>query len=143
MVATANPAMSVEAYKEIEDFFRSMRQAFNSRDIKTYRAHFWTDKRFVHFDASGRIDNGWGAYEEFLDQEFRYMEVLKLELKDMQVQVFGDDFATAHGFWKLQQIDAGGREQAASGRVTYSLNRVGTDWKIVAQHFSAAADEAV
>lgn len=141
MVATAKPAMSVEAYKEIEDFFRAMRQAFNSRDIKTYRAHFWTDKRFVHFDASGRIDNGWGAYEEFLDQEFRYMEVLKLELKDLQTQVFGEDFATSHGFWKLQQIDAGGREQEASGRVTFTLNRVGNDWKIVAQHFSAAADE--
>lgn len=143
MVATAKPAMSVEAYKEIEDFFRSMRQAFNSRDIKTYRAHFWTDKRFVHFDASGRIDNGWGAYEEFLDQEFRYMEVLKLELKDLQTQVFGEDFATSFGFWKLQQIDAGGREQEASGRVTFTLQRVGSDWKIVAQHFSAAADEPV
>lgn len=141
MVAFAKPAMSVEAHKEIEDFFRNMRQAFNGRDIKSYRAHFWTDKRFVHFDSSGRVDVGWGAYEEFLDQEFRYMEVLKLELKDLQVQVFGDDFATAHGSWKLQQIDAGGREQVAFGRATFTLTRTGNDWKIVSQHFSAAADD--
>jgi hypothetical protein len=60
--AFARPAMTAEAHKEIEDFFRSMRQAFNSRDIKAYRGHFWTDKRFVHFDPSGRIDQGWGAY---------------------------------------------------------------------------------
>lgn len=141
MVASAKPAMSVEAQKEIEDFFRNMRQAFNSRDIKTYRAHFWTDKRFVNFDSAGRIDQGWGAYEEFLDQEFRYMEVLKLEIKDLQVQVFGEEFATAWGLWKLQQIDAGGREQAAHGRVTFSLARFGNDWKIVNQHVSPAAEE--
>lgn len=133
--------MSVEAHKEIEDFFRNMRQAFNGRDIKAYRVHFWTDKRFVHFDSSGRIDQGWGAYEEFLDQEFRYMEVLKLELKDLQMQTFGDDFATAHGGWRLQQIDAGGREQAAYGRVTFTLARMGGDWKIVNQHFSPGADD--
>jgi ketosteroid isomerase-like protein len=141
MVASAKPAMSVEAHKEIEDFFRNMRQAFNSRDIKAYRAHFWTDKRFVHFDASGRIDVGWGAYEEFLDQEFRYMETLKLELKDLVIQVFGDDFASTHGQWKLQQIDAGGREQAVYGRATFTLHRIGSDWKIVSQHFSAGADD--
>lgn len=141
MVASAKPAMSVEAQKEIEDFFRNMRQAFNSRDIKAYRAHFWTDKRFVHFDSSGRIDVGWGAYEEFLDQEFRYMEVLKLEIRDLDVQFFGDEFATAHGLWKLQQIDAGGREQAAFGRATFALNRTGNDWKIVNQHFSPGADD--
>jgi uncharacterized protein (TIGR02246 family) len=142
MVASAKPAMSVEAQKEIEDFFRNMRQAFNSRDIKAYRAHFWTDKRFVHFDSSGRIDQGWGAYEEFLDQEFRYMEVLKLELRDLQVQVLGDEFATAWGLWKLQQIDAGGREQAAVGRATFTLFRSGSDWKIVNQHFSPGAEPA-
>jgi ketosteroid isomerase-like protein len=69
------------------------------------------------------------------------MEVLKLELKDLQVQVFGEDFATAHGLWRLQQIDAGGREQAVDGRVTYTMHRSGNDWKIVNQHFSAVADE--
>ncbi len=35
--------MSVESLKELDDFFRSMRQAFNSRDLKTFRSHFWTD----------------------------------------------------------------------------------------------------
>ena len=59
--------MSVESLKEMDDFFRSMRQAFNSRDLKTFRSHFWTDKRFHNLDASGRRDRGWGAFEEVLD----------------------------------------------------------------------------
>ncbi len=140
MAAIAKLAMTVEANKDLEDFFRNMRQAFNSRDIKAYRGHFWTDKRFVHLDASGRVDSGWGAYEEFLDQEFRYMEILKLEIRDLQIQVFDDDFATAHGFWRLQQVDAGGREQFANGRVTFCVSRNGSDWKIVNQHYSAVPD---
>lgn len=128
--------MSVEAYKELDDFFRSMRQAFNSRDIKTFRSHFWTDKRFVNVDASGRTDMGWGAFEEVLDQEFRYLESMKLELKDLQFQMFEDQFAAVFGQWRISQVDPGGRDIEQGGRVTFTVVRMGDDWKIVAQHFS-------
>jgi ketosteroid isomerase-like protein len=131
--------MSVEAFKELDDFFRSMRQAFNSRDIKTFRTHFWTDKRFLSIDSSGRVDQGWGAYEEVLDQEFRYLESIRLELKDPQIQVFEDQFAVVYAAWKVAQIDPEGREVSQGGRVTYSVARIGDDWKIVAQHYSSDA----
>lgn len=135
--------MSVESLKELEDFFRSMRQAFNSRDLKTFRSHFWTDKRFQNLDASGRHDRGWGAFEEVLDQEFRYLDSVKLELKDLDIQVFEDQFATVAGGWKLLQIDPEGRGHEQGGRCTFSVCRMGNDWKIVSQHFSPlSAEEA-
>jgi hypothetical protein len=133
--------MSVESLKELEDFFRSMRQAFNSRDLKTFRSHFWTDKRFQNLDASGRHDRGWGAFEEVLDQEFRYLDSVKLELRDLDIQVFEDQFATAAGCWKLLQIDPEGRGVEQGGRVTFAICRMGDDWKIVTQHFSIVAVE--
>lgn len=132
--------MSVEAFKELDDFFRSMRQAFNSRDIKTFRTHFWTDKRFLNIDSSGRVDLGWGAYEEVLDQEFRYLESIRLELKDPQIQVFDDQFGFVYAIWKIAQVDPEGREVTQAGRATFTVARVGDAWKIVAQHFSS--DEA-
>ncbi len=130
--------MTVESLKELEDFFRSMRQAFNSRDLKTFRSHFWTDKRFINLDASGRLDMGWGAFEEVLDQEFRYMESVKLELKDLAFQVFEDQFASVVGSWRAIQVDPEGREMGQNGRSSFSVVRMGDDWKIVAQHFSAS-----
>ncbi|MEY3160113.1 MAG: SnoaL-like domain [Planctomycetota bacterium] len=133
--------MSVESLKELEDFFRSMRQAFNSRDLKTYRSHFWTDKRFQNLDASGRRDRGWGEFEEVLDQEFRYLDSVKLEFKDLDFQVFEDQFATVIGGWRLAQMDPGGREMEQGGRCTFSICRMGDDWKIVAQHFSLMPTE--
>ena len=133
--------MSVESLKELDDFFRSMRQAFNSRDLKTFRSHFWTDKRFQNLDASGRRDRGWGAFEEVLDQEFRYLDSVKLELKDMDFQVFEDEFATVVGGWKLSQVDPEGRNHEQTGRCTFSLCRMSDDWKIVAQHYSQMAEE--
>ncbi|GAB4154007.1 MAG: hypothetical protein Fur0037_22740 [Planctomycetota bacterium] len=133
--------MSVESLKELEDFFRSMRQAFNSRDLKTFRSHFWTDKRFQNLDASGRRDRGWGEFEEVLDQEFRYLDAVKLELRELDYQVFEDQFATVVGTWKLTQIDPEGRELEQSGRCTFSLCRMGDDFKIVAQHFSLMPTE--
>ena len=134
--------MSVEVNKELEDFFRSMRQAFNSRDLKTYRSHFWTDKRFQNLDASGRRDRGWGEFEEVLDQEFRYLESVKLEFKDLEIQVFEDQFATVIGGWKLSQIDPEGRGHDQGGRCTFSVCRMGDDWKIVAQHYSQLSEES-
>lgn len=128
--------MSVESLKELEDFFRSMRQAFNSRDLKTFRSHFWTDKRFQNLDSSGRRDRGWGEFEEVLDQEFRYLDTVKMELKDLEFQVFEDQFATVVGGWRMTQIDPEGRGIEQSGRCTFALCRMGDDFKIVAQHFS-------
>ena len=130
--------MSLESYKELEAFFRSMRQACNSCDIKVYRSHFWTDKRFMHLDASGRTDLGWGSYEEVLDQEFRYLDTLRLELIDLQFQVFEDRFATVAGAYRMTQVDPEGREAAHRGRVSFSVARIKGDWKIVSQHFSEA-----
>lgn len=135
--------MSVESLKEVDDFFRSMRQAFNSRDLKSFRSHFWTDKRFSNLDASGRRDRGWGAYEEVLDQEFRYLDTLTMELKDLDCQTFNDQFGTAVASWKLTQVDPEGRNLEQHGRCTFSLSRVSDDWKIVAQHFSPLAEEDV
>lgn len=128
--------MSVEAYKELDDFFRSMRQAYNSREMKTLRSHYWTDKRFISVAASGRTDVGWGAYEESLDQEFRYMDSVKLEFKDLKVQVFEDKFSSVTGSWKIAHLDPEGRASEESGLVSFTVCRVKDDWKIVHQHFT-------
>jgi len=135
--------MTVEAVKELDDFFRSMRQAYNSRDLKTYRSHFWTDKRFQHLDPSGRVDDGWGSYEEILDQEFRYMDKVTLELKDLKFNVFDDNFASVTGGWKVGHVDPEGRSIEQAGRVTFTVARIRDDWKIVHQHYSADGEAPV
>jgi len=128
--------MSVEALKELDDFFRSMRQAYNSRDLKLFRSHFWTDKRFIHLDPAGRTDLGWGAYEEILDQEFRYMDKVTLELKDLKIHALDDNYAIATGEWRVSQVDPEGRYVDQSGRVSFSVARIKDDWKLVQQHCS-------
>ena len=128
--------MSVETLKELDDFFRSMRQAYNGKDLKAFRTHFWTDKKFGHIDAAGRIDKGWGTFEEILDQEFRYLDTARLELKDLEFQVFEDRFASVWGLYKIEQVDPDGRTIEQMGRVSYGVVRVRDDWKIVSTHFS-------
>lgn len=134
--------MSVETTKELDDFLRSMRQAYNAQDMKLYRSHFWTDKRFVNLDPAGRTDRGWGSYEEILDQEFRYMESVKLDLKDLQITVFDDSYAAICGDWKVQQVDPEGRGVEQSGRATFAIARVKDDWKIIQQHLSLDVEGA-
>ena len=133
--------MSVESLKELDDFFRSMRQAFNSRDLKTFRSHFWTDKRFQNLDASGRRDRGWGEFEEVLDQEFRYLESVRFELKAPKIQIFEDRFATVVADWRTVVVDPSGRESESSGRVSYAVVRFEEGWKIVNLHYSLLVAE--
>jgi ketosteroid isomerase-like protein len=134
--------MTADNQKELDDFLRSMRQAYNGRDLKAFRAHFWTDKRFVNLDVSGRIDVGWGAYEEILDSEFRYMDKVTLELRDTRITPIDDQFATAICNWKLSQIDPDGRTVSQSGRASFAMTRLRSEWKIVQQHFSTDPAEA-
>lgn len=129
--------MSLESQKELDDFFRSMRQACNSRDMKSYRSHFWTDKQFLHLDSAGRTDEGWGAYEEALDQDFRYLDTVRMELKDLKFQVFEDRFALVAANYAMTQVDPEGREVTQEGRASFTVVRMRYEWKIVAQHFSS------
>ena len=141
MVQNKGSSMVLEAHKSIDELLRSMRQAFNGRDLKTYRSHFWTDTRFIHLDVSGRTDVGWGAFEEILDQEFRYLDSVKLELRNLRTQVFEDKFACVVGDWKVSQVDAGGRTSETSGRVSYVMYRFDDGWKIVSVHHSPLVEE--
>ncbi|MFO1054882.1 MAG: nuclear transport factor 2 family protein [Planctomycetota bacterium] len=134
--------MTADVLKELDDFLRSMRQAYNGRDLKAFRSHFWTDKRFVNLDASGRVDSGWGAYEEILDSEFRYMDKVTLELRDIQITLVDYSFATSFAVWKLSQIDPDGRTVEQSGRASFALARIRDEWKIVQQHYSADLQDA-
>ena len=128
--------MNLETIREIEDLLRSMRQAFNNLDIKSYRNHFWTNPRFLHVDASGRVDKGWGAFEEVLDQEFRYLEKVNLTIREPSIQVFEDRFAVVFAEWRLNQVDPSGREQETGGNATFSIVKFGKDWKIVKAHYA-------
>ena len=129
--------MNPETIREIEDHLRSMRQAFNQQDLKSYRNHFWTNPRFLHLDASGRVDRGWGEFEEILDQEFRYLDKVELTIREPEVQVFEDRFAVVFAEWRLVQVDPTGREIDVGGNASFSLVRFGKDWKIVKAHYAA------
>ena len=76
-----------------------------------------------------------------LSSEFRYLDAVKLELKDLDFQSFDDQFATAIGCWKLAQIDPEGRSHETTGNCTFALARLSDDWKIVSQHFSPMSGE--
>ncbi|MEZ5988863.1 MAG: nuclear transport factor 2 family protein [Planctomycetota bacterium] len=130
--------MDAESHKEIEDFLRAMRQAYNTQDMKAFRQHFWTNPGFVHLDASGRMDEGWGSFEEVLDQEFRYLDSVQLNLRNTTVRVFDGRYALVTAEWKLSQVDPGGRAQDIGGRASFTLVRLdGREWKIVGSHYTA------
>jgi ketosteroid isomerase-like protein len=82
------------------------------------------------------MDEGWGSYEEVLDQEFRYLDSVQLTMRNTQVCSFDDRYALATAEWKLAQVDPGGRSQDIRGRASFSFVRFGKDWKIVAAHYT-------
>ncbi|PIE22560.1 MAG: hypothetical protein CSA62_11930 [Planctomycetota bacterium] len=133
--------MSAAIVREIEAFLRSLRQSLSARDIKAYRGHFWTNRAFVHVDITGRIDHGWGAHEEVIDQEFRYLESEQLAFKEPQIHGHGDETFTVVAQFKLDAVDPGGREQSTTGVASLVIVRMSGDFKIVLAHYSKAPEE--
>ncbi len=130
--------MSSGTIKAIEDRLREIRQAFNSQDLKTFRSYFWTNPKFLHIDHSGRLDQGWGAFEEALDQEFRYLDNVKLSFKNPRIQVFEDKFSSVVLEWNLLQVDPTGQEVETGGHLSMALVLFpGKDWRVVTSHFTS------
>ena len=102
-------------------------------DIDTLSDLHWQDPRLIHI-AEGGVHAGWGTLEERLRHGF-LQGAPDYHLSDMRIEVFHGKFGSASALW--ERFASGGGRQAA-GTVTFVLSRMGSSWKIVADHHASA-----
>jgi ketosteroid isomerase-like protein len=121
---------------EIRHLLGRYQEAMSARDLATLSDLHWQDPRFTHAGPAG-LDVGWGAYAQRLSEEFLAAGEVDFLLADVRVEVFHGKFGSVLASWERQGSSwpSGGR---AAGVASFFLSKMGSSWKIVADHHAPA-----
>jgi len=109
--------------------------AWNRGDLESFMAGYWRSPDLM-FCSGATVTKGWDAtlerYRKRYQAEGREMGELRFDA--LEVQLLGKDAAFARGEYRLRMKDG----QQPHGRFTLVLRRIGSAWRIVHDHTSAA-----
>lgn len=117
---------------EIRHLLGRYQEAMSARDLATLSDLHWQDPRFTHAGPAG-LDVGWGAYAQRLSEEFLAAGEADFRLADVRVEVFHGKFGSALATWERQGSGRPSGRRAA-GVASFFLSKMGSSWKIVADH---------
>src|SRR5688572_3768968 len=115
---------------EVRHLLQRYQDAMSSRDAATLSDLHWQDARFTHLDPMG-TDIGWSARERTLLELFEREPSGAYTLTDLRIEVFHGKFASASGRWERVLP---GPDSPRTGKVLFVMSRMGSSWKIVADH---------
>jgi len=121
---------------EIRHLLGRYQEAMRARDLLILSELHWQDPRFTHVGPSG-MDVGWGAYAQRLDDEFGSSNDTDFRLSDVRVEVFHGKFVSVLARWERQGTPRP-VPRRATGLASFLLSKMGSSWKIVADHHSPA-----
>jgi ketosteroid isomerase-like protein len=122
---------------EIRHLLGRYQEAMRARDLVTLSELHWQDPRFTHVGPSG-IDVGWGAYAQRLNDEFGASSDADFRLSDVRVEVFHGKFVSALARWERQGSPRPAASRRVTGQASFLLSKMGSSWKIVADHHAPA-----
>jgi ketosteroid isomerase-like protein len=121
---------------EIRHLLNRYQEAMSSGDLTTLCDLHWQDHRFVHVEDGG-LDSGWGTYEDRL--KFRFERGTDdFHLTNVRIEVFHGKFGSAIATW---ESFVAGSSSRGGGTVSFVLSRMGSSWKIVADHHAPAGPD--
>src|SRR5262249_24340938 len=121
---------------EIRHLLERYQEAMAASDLDTLAELHWQDPRFIHLDPLGPAP-GWSLYEERLKDRFRSAASgSDFRLTELHIEMFHGKFASAWANWRQ------GSGSPRSGRVLFVLSRMGSTWKIVADHHAGPSVSA-
>ena len=82
------------------------------------------------FNSNGTVTKGWAQLHSNMESSYPNLKDVKLDPRDVHVQMLGRDGAVISFHWTQSQT-ANGTPETATGRTTLVFRRIGTAWKIV------------
>ena len=102
---------------------------------------YWNSPTLVLFNYNGSVTKGWDQMRKNRESSYPDIKDVKLDLRDVHVQMLGRDGAVVTCLWTQSQTYKGAPD-TASGRMTLAFRRVGTAWKAVHLHTSPDRPDA-
>ncbi len=120
--------------------FESLLEGIRHTDVEAVTGAYWNSPQLILFNNNGTVTRGWQQLHENRANSYPNLKDVKLDVRDLRVQMLGRGGALVTCLWTQSQIYKGTPE-TASGRMTIVFRRVGNSWKAIHLHTSPDAPE--
>lgn len=133
--AASNPSS-----KDVLAAFNALLDGIRKADVDIVTGIYWNSPQLVLFNNNGTVTRGWEQMRKNRESSYPNMKDVKLDAKDVRVQMLGRDGAVVTCLWTQSQTYKDTPE-TATGRMTIVFRHIGTTWKAVHLHTSPDAPD--
>jgi ketosteroid isomerase-like protein len=115
--------------------FEALLEGIRAADVDAVTAAYWHSPQLILFNNNGTVTKGWEQMRKNRQSSYPDLKDVKLEARDIHVQMLGRDGAIVTSLWTQSQTFRGTPE-TATGRMTLVFRRLGNSWKAIHLHTS-------
>jgi ketosteroid isomerase-like protein len=115
--------------------FNALLDGIRRADVNAVTGIYWNSPQLLLFNNNGTVTRGWEQMRENRAASYPAMKDVKLDVRDLRVQMLGREGAVVTCLWTQSQTFSGTPE-TATGRMTLVFRNVGGAWKAVHLHTS-------
>jgi ketosteroid isomerase-like protein len=120
--------------------FNALVAGIEAANVKAVTDAYWNSPQLVLFNNNGTVTRGWEQMRINRESSYPKLKDVKLETRDLRVQMLGRDGAVISFLWTQSQT-YDGTPDTATGRTTLVFRRIGKQWKVVHAHISPDAPD--
>ena len=126
--------------KDVLATFNALLEGIRNANVNAVTGVYWNSAQLVLFNNNGTVTKGWEQMRKNRESSYPNMKDVKLDVRDVRVQMLGRDGAVVTCLWTQSQTYKDTPE-TATGRMTVVFRRIGTTWKAVHLHTSPDAPD--
>ena len=132
---TAQSKTTPPTAKDVLATFNALLEGIRHSEVNAVTGVYWNSPQLVLFNNNGSVTRGWEQMRINRESSYPNMKDVKLDVRDVRVQMRGRDGAVITCLWTQTQTFKGTPE-TATGRMTLVFRHIGTTWKAVHLHTS-------
>lgn len=121
--------------KDVIATVNSLIAGIEAANVDAVTGVYWKSPQLVLFNNNGTVTKGWEQMRKNRESSYPKLKDVKLEMRDLRVQMLGRYGAVANFLWTQSQ-NYDGTPETVTGRTTLVFRRVGNAWKAVHLHSS-------
>ncbi|MDQ3684496.1 MAG: nuclear transport factor 2 family protein [Acidobacteriota bacterium] len=123
------------AVKAVNAVFNTLIDAIRRADAEAAMSVYWKSPHLLVFNYNGTATTTWDQVRANRASSYPKMGNVKLDVRDVRVQILGRDAALVTCLWSQSQT-FDGKPESSTGRLSLVFRHVGTEWKIFHTHTS-------
>ncbi len=121
--------------KDIIAIVNALKAGIEAANVDAVTGIYWNSPQLVLFNNNGSVTKSWEQMRKNRESSYPKLKDVKLDMRDLRVQMLGRDGAVANFLWTQSQT-YDGTPETVTGRTTLVFRRIGNSWKAVHLHSS-------